>query len=145
MFTAAAKHLFTSQTRAGLWHEVNGWLVPKLSPVQDGQHSPGRLLEFRLAGTFLALHLMILNYPVDKISPHVLLYLLSGSCPPDYQYLQEIDPNAASILEPWFQFQNQGSPSDGTDMTMGPGVRHLLAEYLGEPVRIYPRHTCTTG
>jgi hypothetical protein len=135
IFTAAAQHLLATQTKMGLWQDVNGWLIPKLSPLEDGQASAERVLEFRLAGTFLALHLLVLRYPVARISPHILLYLLCGSCPPNHEYLRNVDPNAASILAPWFEFLKTHHSSTSLDRSMGAGVRHLLAEYLGESVR----------
>jgi hypothetical protein len=123
----------------GLWQKMNGWLIPKLSPVQDGQQSSERIREFRLAGVMFALHILILRYPVAKISPHIILILLSGSCPPDLDYLRSVDSSAADTLAPWFEYINNEST---TTNTVSPGVRHLLAEYLGEPVelRIFKLH-----
>jgi hypothetical protein len=136
VFTAAAKHLLATQTQMGLWQEQNGWLVPKLSPLQDEEQSPERLLEFRLAGTFFALYMMIMHHPVTKISPHVLLLLLSGSCPPNSRYLRAVDPNSASILAPWFAFMEHNEDSATViDEPTKTQVRHLLADYLGESVR----------
>jgi hypothetical protein len=133
VFIAAAKHLIATQSRIGLWQEVNGWLVPKLSPAQDGPQSSERLLEFRLAGMLFALHIMILRYPVPKISPHIILHLLSGSCPPDLVYLRQVDPSAANILAPWFEYINNETSANNP---VPPSVRHLLAEYLNEPVSL---------
>jgi hypothetical protein len=103
--------------------------------MEDGQQSPERVLEFRLAGAFFALHTIVLKLPVAKVSPHVVLSLLCGHCPPNYDYLQIIDPSAASIIAPWFGFVEKKSHrvSDNNHVPAS-SVRHLLAEYLGEPV-----------
>jgi hypothetical protein len=77
---------------------------------------------------------MVLRHPVAKISPHVMLYLLCGSCPPDLEYLQAVDPNAASILAPWFDFIQSVRGSPPPRHPVAPEIRHLLAEYLGESV-----------
>jgi hypothetical protein len=131
-FVAAAKHLLATQAKANLWQDMNGFLVPKLSPLQDADQSSERVLEFRLAGTFFALYTMIMRSPITKVSPHVLLLLLCRACPPDAKYLRSADPNSASILAPWFAFTDEESPS--TETSTRAAVRHLLAEYLGDQV-----------
>jgi hypothetical protein len=113
----------------GLWQDIRGWLVPKYSPKQGGRQSPERILEFRLAGAFIALHLMIVRLPVARISPHIMMLLLCGTCPPDQQYLHAVESNAASILAPCFELMNRGS--DDVDTSE---VAHLLEQYLGQPV-----------
>jgi hypothetical protein len=135
VFRAAAQHLLESQSNAGLWQENNGWLVPKLSPMEDGPQSPERILEFHLAGALLALHTIVLRLPIAKVSPHVVLSLFCGHCPPNHDYLQIIDPSAASILAPWFEFvEKKTGQASGNMHVPASSVRHLLAEYLGEPV-----------
>jgi hypothetical protein len=119
----------------GLWQDLNGWLVPKLSPLADEEQSLERLLEFRLAGTFLALYMIIMRSPIAKVLPHVLLLLLCGCCPPESGYLASVDANAASILAPWFVLMDQQGSLASMDQSTANAVRHLLAEYLGEPVR----------
>jgi hypothetical protein len=136
VYTAAASHLLTTQTKMGLWQDLNGWLVPKLSPLADEEQSLERLLEFRLAGTFLALYMIIMRSPVAKVSPHILLLLLCGCCPPDSGYLASVDASAASILTPWFLLMDQRGSLASLDQSTANAVRHLLAEYLGEPVRL---------
>jgi hypothetical protein len=116
----------------GLWQKTDsGQLIPRLSPMQDEEQSPDRLLEFCLAGTFIALHTLIMRYPVTCFSPHVLLLLFCKSCPPDFDYLRASDPNAATILSPWFAYVNNTNSSKPVSAST---VRHILAEYLSEPV-----------
>jgi hypothetical protein len=110
-------------------------MTPKLSPLQDCEQSAERLREFQLAGTFLALYIMVLRHPVAGISPHVMFCLLCGSCPPDLEYLHAVDPNAASILTPWFDFIESARSTQSAVQPITPAIRHLLAEYLAEPVR----------
>jgi hypothetical protein len=135
VFRVAAQHLLENQINMGLWQENNGWLVPRLSPMEDGPQSPERILEFRLAGALFALHTIVLRLPVAKVSPHVFLSLLCGHCPPNYDYLQIIDPSAASIMAPWFEYVDKKDPQQSDNVHVpASSVRHLLAEYLGEPV-----------
>jgi hypothetical protein len=117
----------------GLWQDMNGWIVPKLSPLHDEEQSTERALEFRLSGTFFALHMIIMRYPVARVSPHVMLLLLCGSCPPDYEYLRSADSSSASILGPWFEFMKHGGTLASVDQPTKVSLGHLLAEYLGEP------------
>jgi hypothetical protein len=138
-FLAAADHLFETQSAKGLWQQSHGWFVPNLSPSEEGPHSTERLTEFRLAGTFFALFLLIMQHPVKKLSPHILLLLLCDACPPDYKYILAVDPESASVLAPFFDFvAEQGTP--GFDRVVGTfragDVPHLLAEYLGDQVRL---------
>jgi hypothetical protein len=134
IFTAAANILIDTQTKMGLWQEMNGWLVPKLSPLPDAQQSLERLFEFRLAGTFIALHTIVLKHPISKVSPHVNLLLFCGSCPPDQAYISAADSSAASILSPWFAFMQSLGSTTTREPSSTADIRHLLAEYLGEPV-----------
>jgi hypothetical protein len=125
----------------GIWQKRNGWLIPKLSPSDDGPYSEERLNEFRLAGTFTAIFLLVMRQPPPMLSPHITMFLLCGSCPPDYEYLQMCEPEAAKVLAPWFDFVRSGI-NDASSSIFTPGtfrqgdVHHLLAEYLDEQVRV---------
>jgi hypothetical protein len=81
-YVLAARRLLDEQTEKKIWLERHGWLVPNLSPSDEGPHSPERLNEFRLAGAFAALYFLVMRQPMPRISPHVTLLLLCGSCPP---------------------------------------------------------------
>jgi hypothetical protein len=72
---AAAANLLATQIKSNLWKDLNSFLVPKLSPLQDADQSHEWILEFRLAGTFFALYTMVMRSPIPKVSPHVLLLL----------------------------------------------------------------------
>jgi hypothetical protein len=126
----------------GLWQDTNGWLVPKLSPLQNKQQSMERSLEFRLAGAFFALYMITMTHLVPKVSPHVMLLLLCGSCPPDLKYLRSSDPGAATTLAPWFSLLDNGGSPALLDTPTIASVRHLLAEYLGKPVS--RSHVCSS-
>jgi hypothetical protein len=120
----------------GLWHVVNGWLIPKLPSLQrqEAPH-PQHLLEFRLAGAFFALYMIVVGHPIGKISPHILVLLLCGSCPPDQEYMRAVDRHAASILDPWFEYvEHIKNGSTGIDRLMPSEVRDLLVRYLKVPV-----------
>jgi hypothetical protein len=96
-YVLAARRLFEQQTADKIWQtQDDRLLIPNLSPSDKGPYSSERLSEFRLAGTFAAIYLLVMRQPVPKLSPHVLLFLLSGSSAPDYGYLKSIHPEAAN-------------------------------------------------
>jgi hypothetical protein len=136
-YVLAARRLLDEQTDKKIWLERHGWLVPNLSPSDEGPHSPERLDEFRVAGAFAALYFLIMRQPMPRISPHITLLLLCGSCPPEYSFLKSVDPRAASVLAPWFEFVREGSVNQAFTGAYRPGdIHHLLAEYLDEQVCI---------
>jgi hypothetical protein len=141
-YVLAAQRLLDRQTSMGIWEDRNGALIPKLSPSDEGPYSVERLSEYRLVGTFSALYLLIMRHPMPRLSPHILVVLLSGSCPPSYDYLKSSDPDAAKVLAPWFNFISQGTTEDSTKFgTFRLGdIHHLCSDYLDTQVciHVYP-------
>jgi hypothetical protein len=134
-YLLAARRLLDWQTSLGIWQERHGWLVPNLSPLDEGPYSAVRLNEYRLAGAFAAIFFLVMKHPVPRLSPHIIMILMCGSCPPSYKYLKSADTDAAKVLAPWFDFVEHGSQSCAFTGTFCAGdVHHLLAKYLDEQV-----------
>jgi hypothetical protein len=134
-YLLAARRLLDRQTSLGVWQERNGWLVPNLSPSDEGPYSTLRLNEYRIAGTFAAIFFLVMKHPIPRLSPHIVMIMMCGSCPPSYEYLKSADPDAAKVLAPWFDFIKQGSHNYAFSGTFRAGdLHHLLAEYLDEQV-----------
>jgi hypothetical protein len=144
-YVLAAQRLFERQTADKIWQDQHGWLVPNLSPSDEGPYSSQRLNEFRLAGAFAAIYLLVMRQPVPKLSSHISLFLLCGSCAPDYDYLKTIHPEGAEALAPWFDYIAQGLSNQPFSGTFRSGdVHHLLAQYLDEEVTHICHHHHTS-
>lgn len=83
---------------------------------------------FWVAGFWSAIHLIMLSFTPDPISPWLLYAAVYGKrgFPKRLEQIRELDPISADLLEPWFAF--------GATDTLGPlldPVPQLLVNYLG--------------